>query len=175
MNQVILVNESDEELGYIDKMTAHQRGLLHRAYSVFIVNEKGDMLLQQRAVEKYHSGGLWTNACCSHPAPGENTQLSAQNRLLAEMGFTSFIHQAFSFSYKVSFENGLTENEFDHVYIGFYDGKVVPDKNEVADFAWMPLSKVRKWIVEEPGAFTEWFKIAFPKVEEYLTLNGYKE
>ena len=171
MSQVILVNDKDEELGQIDKMTAHQEGLMHRAFSVFILNEKGEMLLQKRAIEKYHSGGLWTNTCCSHPSPGQNTLSSAQVRLLAEMGFTCPIHHAFSFTYKTSFDNGLIENEFDHVFIGFYDGSIIPDKNEVEEFAWMSLIKIREKIAIEPALFTEWFKIALPKVEEYLNLN----
>ena len=154
-------------------MTAHQEGLMHRAFSVFILSAKGDMLLQKRAIEKYHSGGLWTNACCSHPAPGQNTLNSAQVRLLAEMGFTCTIHHAFSFSYKASFDNGLSENEFDHVFIGYYDGKIIPNTNEVSDFAWTSLSKIKEKIAAEPFTFTEWFKIAFPKVEEYLILKGY--
>src|SRR5215468_430433 len=116
MEQVILVNELDEEIGTMEKLSAHEQGVLHRAISVFIFNEKGEMLLQQRASRKYHSGGLWTNACCSHPHPGEATHAAALRRLKEEMGFETSLKKAFDFVYKTSFDNGLTEHEFDHVF-----------------------------------------------------------
>jgi isopentenyl-diphosphate delta-isomerase len=129
--KVILVNDKDEVTGTAEKMEAHQKGWLHRAFSVFIFNSNGEMLLQQRAINKYHSGGLWTNACCSHPQPGEITEASAKKRLKEEMGFEVPITPVFDFIYKTEFENGLTEYEFDHVFTGEYDGKINYDEDEV--------------------------------------------
>src|SRR5258705_9255778 len=122
--EVILVNENDEQVGVMEKMEAHQKGLLHRAFSVFIFNEKGQMLLQQRAATKYHSGGKWSNACCSHPRPGEELEAAAKRRLREELGIGTTLKKIFEFSYKVEFENGLTENELDHVFAGQYGGKI---------------------------------------------------
>ena len=118
---MILVNERDEPLGSMEKMEAHRKGALHRAFSVFIFNSRGEMLLQQRALKKYHSGGLWTNACCSHPRPGETNEAAALRRLREEMGFDTSLQQIFSFTYRASFNNGLTEHEYDHVFAGIYD------------------------------------------------------
>src|SRR5258708_5798594 len=120
----------------MEKLEVHQKGLLHRAFSIFIFNRKGEMLLQQRALNKYHNGGLWTNACCSHPAPGEKTLTAATRRLKEEMGFTTALEKAFDFTYKVSFENGLTENEFDHVFTGRYEGSIEPNPDEVKDYCF---------------------------------------
>src|SRR5690348_5807899 len=120
MEQVVLVNEEDQEVGTMEKMEAHRRGVLHRAFSVFIFNKQGEMLLQQRAQEKYHSGGLWTNACCSHPRPGEEVSEGAGRRLVEELGFETELQPVFNFVYKANFENGLIEHEFDHVYFGTY-------------------------------------------------------
>src|SRR5690349_15951298 len=122
--EVILVDENDKAVGSAEKMKAHVKGMLHRAFSVFIFNTKGEMLLQQRALNKYHSGGLWTNACCSHPSPGEEIAASAVKRLSEELGFQTTIEKAFEFLYKADFDNGLTEHEFDHVFIGHYDGDI---------------------------------------------------
>jgi isopentenyl-diphosphate delta-isomerase len=165
---IILVNERDEETGTMEKMEVHQKALLHRAFSIFIFNAKGDMLLQKRAAGKYHSPGLWTNACCSHPQPGENTSGSAQKRLLEEMGFTTTLEKAFDFIYKAAFDNGLTEYEFDHVFIGYYDGAISPDPKEVGDYCYKPMAAIKTSISTHPHQYTAWFKIAFPKVEEYL-------
>src|SRR6188768_1448075 len=121
---IILVDEQDRPTGTMGKMEVHEKALLHRAFSVFIFNDCGEMLLQQRAVKKYHSAGLWTNACCSHPRPGEDTLLAAQKRLQEELGFTTSLEKAFAFIYKASFENGLTEYEFDHVFTGVYNREV---------------------------------------------------
>src|ERR1700709_2281116 len=128
--QVILVNEADVVTGAAGKMDAHRKGWLHRAFSVFVFNHRGEMLLQQRALNKYHSGGLWTNACCSHPRPGEETLLAAERRLKEEMGFELSLQKLFDFIYKSEFDNGLTEYEFDHVFGGSYNGLVAPDKTE---------------------------------------------
>ncbi len=172
MSQVILVNGHDYPIGVMDKLEAHQKGLLHRAFSIFIFNAKGEMLLQQRAVDKYHSGGLWTNACCSHPLPGEDTAAAAHRRLMEEMGFTTSLQPAFSFIYKTNFSNGLTEHEIDHVFTGSYDGTVLPDPLEVNSYAFQSMDAVKLSIETTPHLYTSWFKIAFPKLETYLAQAG---
>ncbi len=171
--QVILVNGQDEPVGTIEKMEAHKKGLLHRAFSVFIFNRKGELLLQQRALRKYHSGGLWTNSCCSHPQPGEETIIAAQRRLQEEMGFTTPLEKLFEFTYRADFDNGMTENEYDHVFAGEYDGKVVPDKDEVMDYCFKRLEDVRHSLQEHPQKFSKWFQLAFPDIEEWW-LKRYK-
>ena len=155
-------------MGTIEKMEAHQKGLLHRAFSVFIFNNKGEMLLQQRALGKYHSGGLWTNACCSHPYANQDTLVAAEKRLQEEMGFTVPLTKAFAFIYKAPFDNGLTEHEYDHVFTGIYNGAIFPDKDEVADFCFKSLPEIKTAMQLHPDQYTEWFKIAFPKMENYL-------
>src|ERR1700754_609781 len=134
--EVILVDEHDTPLGTLEKIEAHQKALLHRALSVFIFNRKGEMLLQQRARGKYHSAGLWTNACCSHPRPGEDTREAAFRRLREELGFTTFLEKMFHFTYKAELDNGLTEYEFDHVFVGVYDQDIHPDPEEVSDYRY---------------------------------------
>ena len=170
-DQVILVNEHDEQLGAMDKMEAHHQGVLHRAFSIFIFNEKGEMLLQQRADHKYHSGGLWTNACCSHPAPGEETHLAAQRRLQEEMGFSTSLIKVFDFTYRAEFDNGLIEHEFDHVYLGMYNGDIHPNPDEVQGYCHKSLDDINSEITEQPDLFTAWFHIAFPLLEKWLIKN----
>lgn len=165
---VILVDEHDVQTGIMEKMEVHQKALLHRAFSIFVFNEKGEMLLQKRANKKYHSGGLWTNACCSHPQPGEETLAAAQIRLQEEMGFNAALKKAFDFIYKAAFDNGLTEHEFDHVFIGTYNGTIVPNTEEVSDYCFKSVEEIRNSIQSHPQKYTEWFKIAFPKMEAYL-------
>ncbi len=165
---LILVDENDSPLGTMEKMEVHQKAMLHRAFSIFIFNSKGDMLLHQRAANKYHSAGLWTNACCSHPRNGQQTIEAAEKRLQEEMGFTIPLKKAFDFTYKASLDNGLTEHEYDHVFIGSYDGDIHPDADEVKDFCFVSMNEIRSSIHSHPQKYTEWFKIAFPKVEEYL-------
>lgn len=165
---VILVDEHDVQTGTMEKMEVHQKALLHRAFSIFIFNGKGEMLLHKRADKKYHSGGLWTNACCSHPAPGQDTLAAAKKRLQEEMGFDTAIEKAFDFIYQAPFDNGLTEHEFDHVFIGTYEGPVVPNAEEVSDYCYKPVEEIRHSLRSHPQKYTEWFKIAFPKVEAYL-------
>ena len=172
LKEVILVNESDEVIGSMEKMEAHRKGVLHRAFSIFIFNNNGDMLLQQRADEKYHSGGLWTNACCSHPSPGKPIEEEAARRLSEEMGFTTKLQPAFSFIYKSVFENGLTEHEFDHVFTGIYEGPVHPDAMEVKHWNYFTMDAIRRMINDDPGKFTAWFRIAFPLLEKYLSNEG---
>lgn len=162
------MNERDEELGIMPKMEAHIKGELHRAFSIFIFNEKKEMLLQQRAVEKYHSGGLWTNACCSHPRPGEENQDAANRRLYEELGFTTTLQKIFDFTYYASFDNGLIEHEFDHVFIGFYDGKIVLDSDEVKNYSYQSMEEIEASITQAPKKYTAWFCIAFPKIKEWF-------
>jgi len=173
MEEVILVNEMDEQIGVMEKMEAHAKAELHRAFSVFIFNAKGEMLLQQRACNKYHSGGLWTNACCSHPRPGETTMAAAQRRLQEEMGFETTLTKAFDFMYKAAFDNGLTEHEFDHVFVGSYDAKINSNDAEVKDYAYVPMDIIEATMQTNPGRYTAWFHIAFPKVYEWWR-NGAK-
>jgi isopentenyl-diphosphate Delta-isomerase len=172
MNEVILVDENDVAIGSIDKMQAHEQALLHRAFSVFIFNGKGEMLLQQRADKKYHSAGLWTNACCSHPAPGEDTAEAAARRLREELGFVTPLSKAFTFTYRTEFENGLTENEFDHVYTGMYDGRIVADIDEVKSYRYLSMDKIEEMIGSDPAKFTSWFIIAFPEIKEWWNKNA---
>jgi isopentenyl-diphosphate delta-isomerase len=165
--QVILVNGQDVQVGFMEKIEAHKKGLLHRAFSIFIFNVKGEMLLQQRALNKYHSGGLWTNSCCSHPQPGEDILVSAGKRLQEEMGFTIKLEKIFDFVYRAEFNNGLTEYEFDHVFAGEYEGAVEYNREEVMDYCYKNIGEIRSLLKEHPGKFTEWFHLAFPKIEEW--------
>ena len=172
MEQVILVDEHDNETGLMEKMEAHEKALLHRAFSVFIFNSQGEMLLQQRAITKYHSGGLWTNSCCSHPRPGETVSAAAQRRLKEEMGFETPLKKVFDFVYKAPFVNGLTEHEYDHVFVGIYDGAVTPDFSEVENYEFRTFDLIEKLMKEKPAFYTAWFKIAFPKVKTWWQLNN---
>lgn len=165
--QVILVNEQDEVIGAMEKIEAHRKSVLHRAFSIFIFNGKGELLLQQRAINKYHSGGLWTNTCCSHPQPGEDIFESAQRRLQEEMGFTVPLEKIFDFTYKADFDNGMTEHEFDHVFAGEYEGPIEYSKEEVMDYCYKSLEDVRNSLQEHPQKFTQWLLLAFPKIEQW--------
>ena len=164
---VILVNEKDEITGSMEKTEAHEKGLLHRAFSIFVFNNKGEMLIQQRAIDKYHSGGLWTNACCSHPQPGEETGIAAKKRLKEEMGFEIPVTKLFDFVYKIKFDNGLTEYEFDHVFVGEYDGVVNYDKDEVMAACYKPMQEINHSMKNNPGEYTAWFQLAFPRMESW--------
>ena len=165
---VILVDENDLPTGSMEKMEVHKKALLHRAFSIFIFNSKGEMLLQKRSERKYHSGSLWTNACCSHPEPGQSTLVAASKRLFEEMGFTTALTKAFDFIYKAPFDNGLTEHEFDHVYIGVYDNAIIPNKAEVSDYCFKTTAEIKDSIQSHPQKYTEWFKIAFPKLQAFM-------
>ncbi|NLR58971.1 isopentenyl-diphosphate Delta-isomerase [Chitinophaga polysaccharea] len=167
---VILVNEKDEAIGTMEKMEAHQKGVLHRAFSVFIINDAGELLLQRRALEKYHSAGLWTNACCSHQFPGETTAAAAHRRLQEEMGFDCELHEIFAFTYKSEFDNGLTEHEFDHVLLGVYNGNISPNAAEVCDYRYLPTGQILELIKNEPDTFTIWFHKALPMVLEHMKI-----
>lgn len=166
---VILVDEQDNELGTMPKLAAHQPPVLHRAFSVFIFNDKQEMLLQQRAAGKYHSAGLWTNACCSHPIPGEETINAAKRRLKEEMGFETAIEKAFSFVYQADFDNGLGEYEYDHVFAGVYDGAIQPDPEEVSDYRFLSMEAIEQLLETDPDQFTVWFQLAFPRISKWMS------
>ncbi|OYU97685.1 MAG: isopentenyl-diphosphate delta-isomerase [Bacteroidetes bacterium B1(2017)] len=156
---VILVDENDQEIGIMEKQEAHEKALLHRAFSVMIFNNKGELLLQQRAFEKYHSGGLWTNTCCSHPKPGETIEEAAHRRLMEEMGFDCDLKVHQSFIYKAPFDNGLTEHEFDYVLIGEYNQDPDFNTHEVHAFKWISFNDLNQELVDSPEQFTVWFKM----------------
>jgi isopentenyl-diphosphate delta-isomerase len=168
--EVILVDEFDQPLGTMEKMEAHRRGLLHRAFSVFIFNSRGEMLLQQRAPDKYHSAGLWSNACCSHPRPGEEIADAASRRLREELGFTTPLEKLFHFTYKSEFGNGLTEYEFDHVFVGVYDEPIHANAAEVSDCRYESFDNIRECLRLEPGSYTSWFHVAFPMLSKKMAL-----
>ena len=165
---VILVNENDEKVGLMPKMEAHEKGVLHRAFSVFVLNDKNELMLQQRAMHKYHSPGLWTNTCCSHQRDGETNIDAGKRRLNEEMGFTTTLKELVSFVYKAPFDNGLTEHEFDHVLMGKYNDNPSINKEEVEDWKWMPLDEVKSDIQNNPDHYTAWFKIIFEKFYDNL-------
>lgn len=169
---VITVDENDVPTGAMEKLQVHKDGVLHRAFSIFLLNDNNELLLQQRAEAKYHSGGLWTNTCCSHPMQGEDTGSAAVRRLYEEMGINAPLEHIFSFIYKADVGDGLIEHEFDHVFIGKYNGDLIPDPSEVKAYQYLSLEKVAEWIEQEPGRFTEWMKIIFSRFREY-TLQHY--
>ncbi|MGC6524451.1 MAG: isopentenyl-diphosphate Delta-isomerase [Flavobacteriaceae bacterium] len=166
--QVILVNEQDEQIGLMPKMEAHEKAILHRAFSVFIFNSKHELMLQQRAAHKYHSPLLWTNTCCSHQRDGESNLEAGKRRLEEEMGFVTPLTETTSFIYKAPFDNGLTEHELDHIMVGNYDGEPIINPDEVADWKWMPFEAVKSDIALNPQLYTAWFKIIFEKFYKHL-------
>jgi isopentenyl-diphosphate delta-isomerase len=168
--QVILVNEKDEQIGLMPKQEAHEKAVLHRAFSVFIFNDSNELMLQQRAHHKYHSPGLWTNTCCSHQRNGETSLQAGKRRLYEEMGFTTDLKETTSFIYKAHFDNGLTEHEFDHVLIGTFNDPPTINEDEVAHWKWMALEEVQNDIKLKPELYTAWFKIIFEKFHKHLTL-----
>ncbi|WP_027124479.1 isopentenyl-diphosphate Delta-isomerase [Gelidibacter mesophilus] len=165
---VILVNEKDEQIGLMPKMEAHEKALLHRAFSVFVFNKKNELMLQQRASHKYHSPLLWANTCCSHQREGESNIEAGKRRLQEEMGFVTEIEDTISFIYKAPFDNGLTEHEFDHVLIGNYEKDPVINPDEVAAWKWMSLEAIKKDMAVNPDIYTAWFKIIFDKFYEHI-------
>lgn len=174
MNElVVLVDENDKQTGLMPKMEAHEKGVLHRAVSVFIFNLKGEMLLQKRALDKYHSAGLWSNASCSHPKPGEAPGDAANRRLREEMGIDCDLHKIFTFVYKADLENNLTEYEYDHVFFGVTDAVPKPNPNEVADWKYMTEESLLAEIKYVPELYTEWFKICIKDYyKELFTTPG---
>ena len=165
---VVLVDRNDNPIGTMPKIEAHKKALLQRAFSVFILNKKGQLMLQRRALNKYHSPGLWTNTCCSHPREGESNIEAGKRRLKEEMGFITSLEPMFSFVYKAKFENGLTEHEFDHLLLGYYDKTPFINTIEVSEWKWMSLDKIDVEIKKNPEDFTIWFKIIFERFYKYI-------
>ena len=162
--QVILVNKKDEPIGLMDKLEAHEKGALHRAVSVFIFNSNHELLIQRRALEKYHTPGIWSNTACSHPRNGESTLSCANRRLFEEMGIKTKIFPIFSFIYKAEFQNNLIEHELDHVFMGFTNKKPNPKHEEVCDWKYVDNISLRKLLNDSPESFSPWFKICFERV-----------
>jgi len=169
--KVILVDEEDQEIGTEEKMKAHQEKMLHRSFSILIYNSKKQLLLQKRAEEKYHTGGLWTNTCCSHPRPEEKLSEAVHRRLKEEKGFDCELKELFSFQYIAEFDNGLTEHEFNHVFIGKFDGEPDHDPSEVDEWKWMTNEEVIADIKANPDKYTPWFKIIMKEYLEELEKN----
>lgn len=161
--RVVLVDEGDTEIGTMEKQRAHLEGRLHRALSVFVLNGRGELLLQRRAEGKYHSGGLWTNTCCSHPRPGEPVDQAARRRLREEMGIDCDLTPLFAFTYRAPVGPRLVEHEYDHLFAGRWDGDPAPSPDEVDGWRWTPLVEVAREVRENPGAFTPWFRIVFAR------------
>lgn len=167
--KVILVDNNDNEVGIAEKIACHRQGRLHRAFSVFVFNSRGDTLLQKRSRTKYHSGGLWSNTCCSHPKPGESTAAAARRRLVEEMDVACELEKIFSLMYRTPVGNGLVEHEYDHVYVGRFDGRPNPCGEEVEDWRWMPMETLQKDLQENSHRYTYWLKILFGRV---ITATG---
>ncbi|MBX2894613.1 MAG: isopentenyl-diphosphate Delta-isomerase [Cyclobacteriaceae bacterium] len=159
MEEVILVDEQDREIGTMEKLAAHEQGKLHRAFSILIFNRKGELMLQQRALDKYHSGGLWTNTCCSHPRPGETAIEAGRRKLIQEMGFDCELTYSHKFIYKVELDNNLIEHEWDHVLIGSYNGEPALNPEEALSWKFMALDAIQKDVSVNPQNYTQWFKI----------------
>jgi len=168
MPEVILVDENDNVIGTEEKIKAHQEGKLHRCFSIFVFNSKDELLLQKRAKSKYHSGGLWSNTCCSHPIHGEPIEKTVHQRLKEEMGFDCELKEIFSFTYKTKLDNNLFEHEYDHVFIGKFDGEPNPNPEEVDEWKWIGLEELKKGIQENPDSYTYWLRVSINKVISYL-------
>ncbi|THD30730.1 isopentenyl-diphosphate Delta-isomerase [uncultured Flavobacterium sp.] len=166
--KVILVNERDEQIGLMPKLEAHEKAELHRAFSIFILNSKNEVMLQQRASQKYHSPLLWTNTCCSHQREGESNIQAGNRRLMEEMGFSTELKELFHFIYKAPFDNGLTEHELDHVMVGYFDGEPVINPEEVEDWKWMDIDAIKEDMQVHPEKYTVWFKIIFDEFYHFL-------
>ncbi len=173
MEQVILVDEQDNEVGTLEKLEAHRKGLLHRAFSILLFNSKGELLLQKRARTKYHSGGLWTNTCCSHPLPGETILQAAHRKLAQEMGIESDLFFSHKFIYQAALDHNFTEYECDHVLIGHFDGNPTLNKFEAEDWKYVSLPEIREDARQSPDKYTCWFKIILEQTElESWKLNA---
>ena len=171
MDTVVLVNDLDEQIGVMEKLEAHQKGVLHRAFSVFLFNRKNELLLQQRASNKYHSANLWTNTCCSHPKPNESVEQAAKRRLIEEMGIEAASKKEFHITYKTVFDNGLIEHEFDHVLIGFFDGTPMPASSEVQNWKYISLDSLEQEMIQNPQNYTYWLKLILPQLKDKIA-NG---
>lgn len=172
MEYVILVDELDNAIGKMEKQQAHKEGALHRAFSIFIFNSEKKLLLQKRAIDKYHCGGLWTNTCCSHPREDETILDAANRRLQEEMGLKCVLKKEFSFVYNAALENGLTEHEFDHVLLGETDDQPTINEEEVSEFRFVQLNDLQIEISKSPEIFTPWFLLALDKVLELKTIQS---
>lgn len=162
--KIILVDKNDTKIGTEEKIKTHKEGKLHRAFSIFIFNSKGELLLQKRVNTKYHTPGLWTNTCCSHPRPGELLEKAIHRRLIEEMGIDCELKKIFSFIYKATLKNNLFEHEYDHVFIGKFDGEPNPDLTEVDDYKWISIDELEKDINKNPKKYTPWLQIIFKKI-----------
>lgn len=167
-DHVVLVDQMDRELGTMEKLQAHKEGRLHRAFSIFIFNSAGEMLIHQRAKNKYHTGMLWSNACCSHPLPGEEITSALRRKLAQEMGFACDLSHAFSFTYRAELDNGLTEYELDHVYTGYFDGNPNPNPDEVCDWRFIGMNELKQDVLKRPTAYTPWFRMLLDRVTDHL-------
>ena len=173
---VILVDHTGREIGIQEKMQAHRDGKLHSAFSIFVFNAVGELLLQRRARTKYHSGGLWTNTCCSHPRPGESYHRAARRRLHEEMGFDCELQELFSFIYHVKLNDNLFEHELDYAFVGYYDGQPTPNPDEVDDWKWINISMLQQDVQENPQSYTHWFKLILDRVvEEHQQVSSHNE
>ena len=168
-DKVILVDINDNQIGLMPKLEAHEKGVLHRAFSVFIFNNNGELMLQKRALTKYHSPGLWTNTCCSHQREGESNIYSAKRRLSEEMGFVTELQEKTSFIYKAKFDNGLIEHELDHIIVGNYNQSPIIISFEVDSWKWMSMEDIKNNIKDQPYNYTAWFKIIFEKYYKYIS------
>ena len=172
LEEVILVDAHDNQIGQMEKIEAHKKGLLHRAFSVFLFNDSNEMLIQQRALTKYHSPGLWTNTCCSHPRPTESNIDAANRRLKEEMGIQTNLKHIYTFTYRTDFENGLAEHEVDHVFVGFTNAIPKLNDQEVMDYRYISIEKLEQELLDHPEKFTSWFKICIKHVLEKLKLES---
>ncbi|PIR92916.1 isopentenyl-diphosphate delta-isomerase [Candidatus Falkowbacteria bacterium CG10_big_fil_rev_8_21_14_0_10_43_10] len=170
---IILVDENDNNIGVAEKISAHVNAQMHRAFSIFVFNSKGELMLQKRAKKKYHCGGLWSNTCCSHPRPNEPIERGIHRRLREEMGFDCPLEEKFSFKYKITFDNGLTENEYDHVFAGKYENNPVLNPAEADGWRWISLPELKSDIKKNHNRYTHWLKIAIncPQINESATNN----
>jgi len=170
--KLILIDEYDNVTGYCEKLSTHKKGNLHRAFSVYILNSKNELLIQQRTITKYHSGGLWSNTCCGHFTSEKNMEAQAEQRLMEEMGVKTNLRWIFNYSYKTQFKNGLIENELVYTYLGSYDNDPLPNCEEVENWKWIQLEELSKEMYQQPEIFTYWFKFAFDYFNKAITNRG---